>query len=748
MSEPIRILHVLGGLSLGGAESRIMDLYRNINREEMQFDFLVHSAKEEHFDNEIKAMGGRVYRVPRFKIYNWLQYKKALKQFFEEHKEFRAVHGHMTSTASLYLPVAKKAGIPITIAHARSAGVPGGIKGILTKCLRHSLGKKADYCLACSREAGEAVFGKKWYAEGKVEVIPNAIAADKYVYDENVRNRKREELGIADRLVIGHVGSFREPKNHVFLIEIFTEIYKKRQDAVLLLVGAGALMEQIKQQVKEAGLEEAVLFVGNQSEVSPYYQAMDYLVFPSLFEGLPGTVVEAQTAGLRCLISENITPEVQLTNLVERYSLNKTAAEWAEYVLHNCGYVRQSRLFDVEKAGFDIKTQAERYQKIYQKNVLLMVPLLHQGGFERICAMTAQLLKEICHVTIAVYSTKDMFYDVSGIDLVDLQLESRPGFVGKVCNVFKRVAAVRKLKKEKKIHVTYSFGLTANLVNSLSKVNDEIWLGIRSYGDLENKKDMKLFCRKADKIICCAKEMADELKEKYHVRETETLYNPCDTDKIRSLAESPLEETEAAFFDEGPVVVSMGREDDVKGYWHLVKSFALMKKEISGAKLMIIGEGSFTEYKKLAEDLGIADSVWFTGVKKNPFAYLQKASLFIMTSIMEGFPNALVEAMAVGVAVMSVNCKTGPSEILSEHYETVTDNKRVYRSEYGVLLPVISPVKNLAAGETEPEEQVMAKEAVRILQNEDILKSMQAAGRKRSETFSVQRYLERLADML
>lgn len=226
------------------------------------------------------------------------------------------------------------------------------------------------------------------------------------------------------------------------------------------------------------------------------------------------------------------------------------------------------------------------------------------------------------------------------------------------------------------------------------------------------------------------------------------MYNPCDTDKIRSLAESPLEETEAAFFDEGPVVVSMGREDDVKGYWHLVKSFALMKKEISGAKLMIIGEGSFTEYKKLAEDLGIADSVWFTGVKKNPFAYLQKASLFIMTSIMEGFPNALVEAMAVGVAVMSVNCKTGPSEILSEHYETVTDNKRVYRSEYGVLLPVISPVKNLAAGETEPEEQVMAKEAVRILQNEDILKSMQAAGRKRSETFSVQRYLERLADML
>lgn len=366
MKEPIRILHVLGGLSLGGAESRIMDLYRNINREEMQFDFLVHSAKEEHFDKEIKALGGNVYRIPRFKMYNWFQYKKALKQFFAAHKEFRAVHGHMTSTASIYLPIAKKAGVPITIAHSRSAGVPGGIKGILTKWLRNSLKHKTDYCLACSKEAGEAVFGKEWSDKGNVEVVPNAIAAGKYVYDESVRNAKRAELGVEDKLVIGHVGSFREPKNHVFLIQIFAEIYKKRKDAVLLLLGEGALMEQIKQQVKDAGLSETVRFLGNQADVSSYYQAMDYLVFPSLFEGLPGTVIEAQTAGLRCLISANITKEVLVTELVESYSLDKTATEWAEHVLANCGYERRSRLSDVEKAGFDISAQIGRYKEIYK----------------------------------------------------------------------------------------------------------------------------------------------------------------------------------------------------------------------------------------------------------------------------------------------------------------------------------------------------------------------------------------------
>lgn len=749
MSKPIRILHVLGGLSLGGAESRIMDLYRNLDREEMQFDFLVHSAKEEHFDNEIKTLGGNVYRIPRFKMYNWFQYRKALKQFFAEHKEFRAVHGHMTSTASIYLPIAKKAGIPITIAHSRSAGVPRGLKGFLTKWLRTSLKRKADYCLACSKEAGEAVFGKKWSDAGNVEVIPNAIDASKYIYDESVRNEKRKELGIEDKFVIGHVGSFREPKNHVFLIQIFAEVYKKRKDAVLLLLGAGALMEQIKARVEEAGLSDVVMFLGNQANVSPYYQAMDYLVFPSLFEGLPGTIVEAQTAGLKCLISDTITKEVHITELVEAYSLDKPATEWAEYVLENCGYERRCRLSDVEKCGFDIGAQIGRYRELYRKNLLLMVPLLHQGGFERICAMTAHMLKDICNVTIAVYSTQNMFYDVTGIELVDLKLGSRPGIVGKVLNVFKRRKAVRRLKKEKNIHITYSFGMTANLVNSLSKVKDEVWLGIRSYGDLDNKRDMKLFCKNADKVICCAKVIEDELQTDYNPKATDTLYNPCDTDKIRRLAKEDMSEAHEKFFaDNAPVIASMSREDDVKGFWHLIKAFALVKKEIPDAKLMLVGDGTFTEYKKLAEDLQIADSVLFTGVQKNPFVYLKKASLYIMTSVMEGFPNSLVEAMAVGVPVMSVNCKTGPAEILMEHYESAEDNSKVYTGEYGVLLPVINPIKNLDADVIEKEEEIMAEEAVYILRDADVRNAMKEAAMKRSEIFSVEKYMESLMDML
>ncbi|MCH5275866.1 MAG: glycosyltransferase family 1 protein [Lachnospiraceae bacterium] len=365
MQEPIRVLHVFGGLSLGGAESRVMDLYRHIDREKLQFDFLVHSAGEDYFDKELKELGGRIYRVPRFKFYNWLEYRKALKSFFSEHSEFRAVHGHMTSTASIYLPIAKKTGIPITIAHARSAGVPAGIKGVLTKWLRRSLKNKTDYCLACSKEAGEAVFGKECMRQGMVEVIPNAIAAPQYVYNPEMRRCMRQELQMEDKLIIGHVGSFRTPKNHVFLLKIFGEIRRRREDAVLLLLGEGELQEKIKELAEREGLKESVLFLGNRSPVSDYYQAMDFLVFPSIFEGLPGTVIEAQTAGLRCLISDAISGEVKITDLVKAYSLEDSAAEWAEYVLANCEYERQSRLEEVSAAGFDISEQIKRYERIY-----------------------------------------------------------------------------------------------------------------------------------------------------------------------------------------------------------------------------------------------------------------------------------------------------------------------------------------------------------------------------------------------
>ena len=161
IDEPIRVLQVLGSLNLGGAESRIMDLYRKINRQEIQFDFLIHAKEPQYFEEEVKSLGGKIYRLPRFKVYNYMSYKKAVKNFFREHKEFSCVHGHMTSTAAIYLPIAKKAGVKVTIAHARSAGVDPGLKGKLTRFLRRNLYRKCDYRFTCSKLAGGAVFGNQ-----------------------------------------------------------------------------------------------------------------------------------------------------------------------------------------------------------------------------------------------------------------------------------------------------------------------------------------------------------------------------------------------------------------------------------------------------------------------------------------------------------------------------------------------------------------------------------------------------------
>lgn len=365
--EPVRILHVLGALNMGGAESRIMDLYRSIDRSKMQFDFMIHTTKECYFNKEIKELGGNIYYVPRFRLYNYFSYVKAWKTFFKEHKEFRAVHGHMTSTASIYLPIAKKSGVPITIAHARSAGVDKGLKGRLTKLLRKNLAKKTDIKIACSGIAAEAVFGKKAAEEKQVIIIPNAIDLEQFRFDNSKREEMRSRLGICDKWVIGHAGRFHFAKNHLYLIRIFEEIQKVQENAVLMLLGDGSERERAEQFAEELGIKDKVLFLGNQKQVADYYQAMDYVVFPSHYEGLPGTIVEAQASGLKCLISDTIATEVACTELVSFESILKEPKEWADIVIAGKDYDRGSRIEEMRDKGFDVFGQVAMYEKLYGK---------------------------------------------------------------------------------------------------------------------------------------------------------------------------------------------------------------------------------------------------------------------------------------------------------------------------------------------------------------------------------------------
>ena len=370
--KKIVVLQVIGEMVMGGAESRIMDLLRHIDPDKVHYDFLVFNPKEQHYDKEIEERGSHVYRLqPRFKIYNYFSFCKALNAFFAEHPEIDIVQGHMTSTAAIYLPIAKKHGVKCTIAHARSAGVDPGLKGTLTKWLRRDLYKKTDVCFACSPEAAVSVFGKQMYEAGKVRILPNAIDLAQYQsVSEEEAAAVKEKYGLQDAFVIGHVGRFHYAKNHEFLLEVFREILKQKKDARLLLVGDGDTLPMVKEKASQLGISDQVIFAGMQKDTAAYYRAMDLMVFPSHYEGLPGTVVEAQAAGVPVLMSDTVTKQVAVTPLVECMSLQKTSAEWARAAMA----LYEKTKTDTEnyykilcENGFDVTAQARLLERIYTK---------------------------------------------------------------------------------------------------------------------------------------------------------------------------------------------------------------------------------------------------------------------------------------------------------------------------------------------------------------------------------------------
>ena len=385
MGEAVRVLHVLGNTNLGGAESRIMDLYRHTDRNRVQFDFLVHSGEEGFYEKEIRELGGRIFRVPRFRIYNYFSYRKALKEFFQKHHEFALVQGHMTSTAAIYLPIAKKEGVKKTAAHARSAGVDKGLKGTMTRFLRRNLADKADYLFTCSELAGISVYGEKAVREGKTIFIPNAIDCAGFTFDPEKRKKLREELGLTDALIIGHVGRFHYAKNHEYLLRVFAELCRMSAGAGgstaetgadqkyhLILLGEGPLMEDTRKLAEELGVADRVHFLGNHKNIADYYQAMDYFVYPSRYEGMPGTIVEAQASGLPCLMSDTICREVIVTELVETMSIEKEPKVWAEGLQRRIDALvpkqenRKKYAAKMAAAGFDVQAQAERMMRFYE----------------------------------------------------------------------------------------------------------------------------------------------------------------------------------------------------------------------------------------------------------------------------------------------------------------------------------------------------------------------------------------------
>ncbi len=380
-----------------------------------------------------------------------------------------------------------------------------------------------------------------------------------------------------------------------------------------------------------------------------------------------------------------------------------------------------------------------------KKKMMLLVPMLHQGGFERVCVTTARLLAPYYDVTIVVFNSANIAYDVTGLQILDIGIGVKKGKLAKILNIVKRTLKVRKLKKEMQPVVAYSFGPTANMVNAFSKTKTtKVWLGLRNYTDIEEKVKIRLFVRLADLIICCSKSIEEELQTRFHYDKTTTLYNLYDVDAI--IKEAEEKEPELPWEDEGTYLVSMGRDADQKGFWHMLKVFARVREKVSGVRLIILGAGSFAEYRQLAEELGIADDVYFAGMQTEPYQYLKKGSVYLLTSSNEGFPNALVEGMALGLAAVSVDCKTGPGEILLAECRPAKES--VIWGEYGVLLPVLSARKDLDAAHITAEEEEMARVVIKLLSDRELLGKYQEAAKERAGIFTYNSYVEQMLALL
>jgi glycosyltransferase involved in cell wall biosynthesis len=364
-NSPIRILHVFGIMNFGGAESYIMNIYRNIDRSKVQFDFIVHSSSKGHYDDEIFDLGGRIFIVPQFKLYNIFKYIKAWKNFFNGYSDSRIIHSHIRSTASIFLPISKKYGLKSIIhSHSISAGI--GISAFVKNILQFPLKYIADYFFACSKEAGEWLFGRQLLSDGKVHIVNNSIDTQSFKYNIKTRNKIRKQLNLNGKFVIGHVGRFEYPKNHDFLIDVFKEVNSNYTNTILLLVGYGSLEQQMVQKVKQLGLEDKVIFLGRRTDISELLQSMDVFLFPSHFEGFPVTLIEAQASGLKIVASENIPSEVNITDLIEFVSLKTPANVWKQKVLeHKDGYNRNDMYRKVLSKGFDIKSNTKWLEEFY-----------------------------------------------------------------------------------------------------------------------------------------------------------------------------------------------------------------------------------------------------------------------------------------------------------------------------------------------------------------------------------------------
>lgn len=357
----VRILHVLNSLSGGGAESFILNIYRNIDTNQVKFDFLLRSENNnDAYINEVKKMGSRVYIIPAFPQHFIQNYMEAKKIIYGT--KYDIIHVHANSLIYICpLILSKQAGVKIRILHSHNSTTSFGY---LCKCIHYFnrawVKRFITDKLACGRLAGTWMFGNEPY-----KIIPNAIDIKKFSFNQITRDRLRTELKLEDKFVIGFVGRFSKQKNHDFMLQVFSSYLKINENAVLMLVGNGELADEVKKLAVDYGVAANVRFMGQCLNVNELLQAMDMFLMTSFYEGLPFALIEAQAAGLKIISSDTVTTEVNVTGLIKYGSLNETAESWANKIDEYKNEEFERKTDKTSLAIYDIEKTAKKMERYY-----------------------------------------------------------------------------------------------------------------------------------------------------------------------------------------------------------------------------------------------------------------------------------------------------------------------------------------------------------------------------------------------
>lgn len=364
-ATPIRVAQVMGKMDGGGVESVVMNYYRAIDREKVQFDFIVDADSALVPKAKIEALGGRVLVVPPYQ--KMLSYHRELVSLFRR-KRYHIVHSHINTLSVFPLFAAMRAGVPVRVAHNHSRAGKGEFsRNVMKYALRPFSKTFATHYCACAQHTGEWLFGSRAMKKGEVRIFCNAIDLAPFSFQEQSRAEVRRELGLSEELVVGHVGRFVHVKNHQFLIEVFYELLKQRADAVLLLVGDGPLRTESEALADRLGVSDHVRFLGQRSDLGRLYQAMDLFLLPSFYEGLAVVCVEAQTASLPCLVSDQVSRETDLLGSMDFFPLDAGAKDWADEVLRLLARsgARVDCREQIRAAGYDIQCAAKELEEFY-----------------------------------------------------------------------------------------------------------------------------------------------------------------------------------------------------------------------------------------------------------------------------------------------------------------------------------------------------------------------------------------------